>query len=140
MRSLSLFVFLLLSFVMPLSAHAASQEPETAIRKTITQQLNAFQRDDWVEAFAYASPLLQNIFGSPERFREMVLGGYRVVYRHEQAAFRELDTSGPRPVQSVFFIDPDGVAYLAAYEMEQQTDGTWRIAGVQLIQAEAKSV
>ena len=140
MRSLFLFVFLLFGFVMPVSAHAASPAAETAIRKTISQQLNAFQRDDWAEAFAYASPLLQNIFGSPDRFREMVLGGYRVVYRHEQAAFRDLDTSGPRPIQSVFFIDPDGVAYLAAYEMERQTDGTWRIAAVQLIRAKAKSV
>ena len=140
MRSLSLVLLLLLGFLMPLSAQAAGPEPETAIRKTIIQQLNAFQRDDWVGAFAYASPLLQSIFGSPERFREMVLGGYRVVYRHKQAAFRDLDTSGPRPVQNVFFIDPDGLAYLAAYEMARQTDGTWRIAGVQLFRAEAKSV
>ena len=35
--------------------------------------------------------------------------------------------------------DPGRLAYLAAYEMERQADGSWRIASVQLIRAEAKS-
>ena len=67
------------------------------IRDTINQQLNAFQRDDWAGAFSYASPALQTIFGSPDRFRDMVLGGYRAVYRPKQVTFRDLDASGPRP-------------------------------------------
>jgi len=140
MRSLVFCLFLLSGMFAPPSTHAADPQPETAIRSTISQQLDAFQRDDWAEAFAYASPVLQSIFGSPERFRDMVLAGYRAVYRPKQVAFRDLDTSGPSPVQIVFFIGPDGMAYLAAYEMERQADGSWRIAGVQLIRAEAKSV
>ncbi|UUX51998.1 DUF4864 domain-containing protein [Nisaea acidiphila] len=118
--------------------HAA--EPADSIRGTINSQLDAFQRDDWAEAFTYASPVLQKIFGTPDRFRNMVLGGYRAVYRPQQVTFRELDTSGPRPVQIVFFIGPDGLAYLAAYEMEQQQDGSWRISAVQLIRDAAKAV
>jgi len=117
---------------------AAAQDAE--IRSVITRQLDAFRRDDWAEAFTYASPALQKIFATPERFRDMVLGGYRAVYRPRQVSFRELDLSGPRPVQIVFFIGPDGLAYLAAYEMEPQQDGTWRIASVQLIRAAAKAV
>lgn len=115
-------------------------EPEDGIRATINSQLDAFQRDDWAEAFNYASPVLQKIFGTPDRFRSMVLGGYRAVYRPQQVTFRELDTSGARPVQIVFFIGPDGLAYLAAYEMEQQDDGSWRISAVQLIRDAAKAV
>lgn len=124
---------------IPQNVRAGDASPGDDIRNIINQQLEAFQRDDWAEAFGYASPILQKIFVSPERFREMVLGGYRAVYRPQQVTFRELDASGMRPVQMVFFIGPDGYAYLAAYEMEKQPDGSWRIAGVQMIRAEAKS-
>jgi hypothetical protein len=131
-RFLVLFGLLLAAFP------AAAQEAE--IRSTISRQLDAFQRDDWQEAFTYASPVLRQLFGTPERFRDMVLGGYRTVYRPQQVSFRELDLSGQRPVQIVFFIGPDGLAYLAAYEMELQADGSWRIAGVQMIRAADKAV
>ncbi len=141
MRSLifRFFVLGILFAAVPQHARAGGSGPGDDIRSTINMQLEAFQRDDWAGAFAYASPVLQRIFGSPERFRDMVLGGYRAVYRPQQVTFRDFDTSGPRPVQIVFFIGPDGLAYLAAYEMEQQPDGSWRIASVQMIQAEAKS-
>lgn len=137
MRSLIgrfILVFGLLLAALPVAAQ------EAEIRTTITRQLDAFQRDDWNEAFTYASPVLRKLFGTPERFRDMVLGGYRAVYRPQQVSFRELDLSGPRPVQIVFFIGPDGLAYLAAYEMERQEDGSWRIASVQMIRAAAKAV
>ena len=137
MRSLIgrfVLVFGLLLAALPVAAQ------EAEIRTTITRQLDAFQRDDWNEAFTYASPVLRKLFGTPERFRDMVLGGYRAVYRPQQVSFRELDLSGPRPVQIVFFIGPDGLAYLAAYEMERQEDGSWRIASVQMIRAAAKAV
>lgn len=132
------FVIVFGLLLAPLPVQAA--EPGDGIRATISRQLDAFGRDDWVEAFTYASPMLQKLFGTPEQFRNMVLGGYRAVYRPQQVTFRELDTSGPRPVQMVFFIGPDGLAYLAAYEMEQQQDGSWRISAVQLIRDAAKAV
>ena len=141
MRSLCfrLLMLVCLFTALPQHALAGGSVPADDIRNTINQQLEAFQRDDWGGAFAYASPVLQKIFGSPDRFRDMVLGGYRAVYRPKQVTFRGLDTSGPYPVQIVFFIGPDGLAYLAVYEMELQTDGSWRIASVQMIRAEAKS-
>ncbi len=137
MRS-SIGRILLLFGLLLAASPGAAQDAE--IRSTINRQLEAFQRDDWSEAFTYASPVLRKLFGTPERFRDMVLGGYRAVHRPQQVSFRELDLSGPRPVQIVFFIGPDGLAYLAAYEMEQQKDGSWRIAGVQMIRAAAKAV
>ena len=139
MRSFVLCLVLLAGLIAPVSTRADDPVSDVAIRDTISRQLDAFQRDDWAGAFAYASPVLQTIFRSPERFRDMVLGGYRAVYRPKQVTFQKLDTSGSHPVQIVFLIGPDGLAYLAAYEMEQQADGSWRIAAVQLIRAEAKS-
>ena len=134
-------VALVLSILLlPVFPSHAGSEDGNGIRGTINRQLDAFQRDDWGEAFSYASPLQQKIFGTPEQFRSMVLGGYRAVYRPRQVDFRELDSSGLRPVQLVFFIGPEGHAYLAAYEMEQQPDGSWRIASVQMIRAPGASV
>ena len=141
MRSVFAFFLLLAGFfaAAPTPALAADTVPDEEIRATINSQLDAFQRDDWAEAFTYASPVLQQIFGTPDRFRNMVLGGYQAVYRPRQVSFRDLVTTGPRPVQMVFFIGPDGLAYLAAYEMEQQADGSWRIAGVQMMRAAAEA-
>jgi len=40
------------------------------------------------------------------------------------------------PVQEVVLIGPNGQEWLALYAMEQQPDGSWKIAGVRLVRQE----
>jgi Domain of unknown function (DUF4864) len=113
-------------------------EAQAGILATIQGQLDAFQRDDWSRAFSYATPKLRQLFGTPENFMAMVLGGYRSVYRPQSVEFLEAriipGESGNRTGQAVRFVGPDGKAVIAVYTMAQQPDGSWRIAAVRLIQ------
>ena len=102
----------------------------------IQGQMAAFQADEAGEAFSYATPGIQRMFGTPERFMAMVRAGYQPVYRPQEVEFRELRDTADGPVQSVLVVGPDGVPVMALYIMQQQADGTWRIAGCVLTPAD----
>jgi hypothetical protein len=122
----------------------AQQAPDaadrTAIREVIARQLAAFLRDDGAEAFSYASPEIQRLFGGPEAFMAMVRDGYRPVYRPREYEFRPLDLVAGRLVQPVLVVGPDGVPVLALYFMERQPGGEWRIGGCTLTTVDDKAV
>ncbi|MGF6230397.1 hypothetical protein QFZ27_004352 [Inquilinus ginsengisoli] len=103
-----------------------------AIVGVIQKQLEAFQADRAAEAFGYASPDIQHLFGTADNFLAMVRQGYPPVYRPRSVDFRELVTSEGRIVQKVLFVGPDGVPVIAEYFMERQPDGSWRIDGCRL--------
>ena len=102
----------------------------------IQGQMAAFQADEAGEAFSYATPGIQRMFGTPERFMAMVRAGYQPVYRPQEVEFRELRDTAEGPVQSVLVVGPDGVPVMALYIMQQQVDGSWRIAGCVLTPAD----
>ena len=115
------------------AAPAAAADGQ-AIRGVIDDQLEAFQRDDWAEAFGFASPGIRSMFRTPENFGRMVRGGYAMVWRPSAVAFGPLEQGPNGPVQIVYFTDAEGVVWVAAYEMEQ-VDGAWRIDGVRIRKA-----
>jgi hypothetical protein len=123
---------LLLLISMPAFAQAQDGADKPAIVGVIQKQLDAFQGDRAAEAFGYASPNIQHLFGTADNFLAMVRQGYPPVYRPRSVDFRELVTSGGRIVQKVLFVGPDGVPVIAEYFMERQPDGSWRIDGCRL--------
>ena len=64
---------------------------------------------------------------TPERFMAMVRSGYQPVYRPRDVRFARLAWVGEMLVQYVAITGPDGAAVIAAYAMEQQPDGSWRV-------------
>lgn len=110
-----------------------SPAAQQAILGTIRAQLEAFQRDDGARAFSYATPSLRDLFQTPENFMAMVRGGYQPVYRPQSVEFLDARIVEGRTGQAVRFVGPDGRTVIAIYTMEQQPDGSWRIAAVQLI-------
>ena len=72
------------------------------------------------------------MFGTPDRFMNMVRSGYAAVYRPREVQFLDLVIDQGRLAQRVLFVGPDGVPVLAYYYMERQPDGSWRISGVTL--------
>jgi hypothetical protein len=123
-----------LALAAAVAAPLRAEAPGDAIRAVITRQLEAFARDDWAGAFAFASPEIRRMFGTPERFGAMVRGGYPMVWRPSRVEPGALET-GPRgPVQVMFFEDAAGVLWEAFYEMVE-IDGAWRIAGVRIARA-----
>ena len=79
----------LLAFVVAAPAWAAGVAPadQDAMQQVITRQMEAFQRDDDAQAFDFASPALQEMFGNAGRFMAMVRGGYAPVYRPRSVTF-----------------------------------------------------
>jgi hypothetical protein len=124
----------------PLGAQEDSAGPmAAAIRGVISQQLDAFRRDDGVGAFKFASPGIRQQFGTAEVFMQMVRSAYQPVYRPREVEFRDLQLDGGRIVQRVFLVGPDGNPVIARYYMEPQDDGSWRIGGCLLERAPDQS-
>jgi len=128
--------------VLMLAGGALAQAPavlpeadRSAIRTVIEDQMAAFQRDDGQAAFAAASPMIQGMFETPERFLAMVRGLYPPVYRPRLVAFGAIVEIGGRLVQKVEIIGPDGAQVLALYTMLRRAEG-WYIDGVMLTASE----
>ena len=128
---------LLLGFLlaMPWSAGAAVNAQDLAeIRAVINRQIDAFRRDDARGAFALVSPGVQQTFGTPERFLDVVRVSYRAVYRPASVAFLGLTVMGGDAVQQVQITDGSGAVWMAYYAMQRQRDGSWRTNGCHLAQ------
>ena len=141
LRPLRAAVFLFILLALPPGARAADalagvgEADRAAIREVVGNQLAAFRRDDGAAAYAFASPMIQQMFPSPEVFMTMVRTGYLPVYRPREVEFRELVDFRGEPTQLVLLVGPDGVPVLAHYLMQRQPDGTWRINGCVLTEA-----
>jgi ketosteroid isomerase-like protein len=124
------------------AAHAQSlgASDQTAIRRTIERQIDAFRADDGPAAFAFADTTIQQMFGGPERFMAMVREGYKMIYRPRSYVFGPAAEAGELVAQIVEFDGQDGSAGVALYHMARQSDGTWRIAGVEILPAKRPGV
>ncbi len=102
---------------------------EDAARQVISDQIAAFRQDDFATAFTHASPMIQGIFGSHERFGQMVRNGYPMVWRPAEVEFLDTEERGDAIVENVLIRDAAGVYYELEYEMIQGPGG-WKINGV----------
>jgi hypothetical protein len=108
-------------------------DDRTAIRTVIARQIEAFRNDDAPGAFAFASPMIQEKFGTAENFLHMVQIGYPQVYRPQHVVFKDLRIMNGVPTQQVLLVGPDNVPVMALYAMEKQPDGVWKIDGCYLM-------
>lgn len=113
---------------------SVSVAQERDIQAVITQQIEAFQVDDFARAFTYASPNIQGFFGTSERFGQMVMSGYPMVHRPDAVRYLELREIAGNLWQRVMITDPAGVIHMLDYQMKM-IDGMWRINGVQILPA-----
>ena len=125
-------ISLLAAWSAPVRADDIAAEDRAHIKSVIERQLAAFARDDAATAFGFASPGIQQRFGTPEMFMQMVRSDYRAVYRPRSVSFGAAEPSDGMIIQEVDLIGPDGEGVRAFYLMERQEDGSWRINGVGL--------
>ena len=102
------------------------------IQKVIRLQIEAMRKDDWEEAFKYASLDIRRSFGNAKTFQNMVLAKYRIVYQPRLISFKQVKLIEGTPVQEVYMIDSTGKSAMAMYFMGQDKNREWRINGVQL--------
>ena len=124
---------IMVSCVFATQAIAADvQQRNPGIEGTIGAQIDAFLEDDFATAFGYASSSIKGVFGSPERFGQMVRNGYPMVWRPGEVRFLELRNIDGALWQKVLIRDLAGRLHVLDYQMIQTDDG-WRINGVQLL-------
>jgi hypothetical protein len=95
----------------------------------VMQQLDAFRRDDFDEAFTFASTEIHQLFDRA-RFEQMVRTGYPEIARSAFAVIDGVQRTDPsRLYLFVRVRGANGRAVEAVYEMVLE-DGRWRINGV----------
>ena len=124
-RTLLFALFLLAAAA---SAAEVSSEDAAAIRKVISEQLDAFARDDGPRAFSLATAGIRAQFGTPEVFMEMVRAEYAVVYRPKSVRFEPPELIEGQVIQPVRMTDTEGRSWLAIYPMRRE-GGRWRTDG-----------
>ena len=108
---------------------AWTQDRAAQIQTVIQSQFDAFEVDDFATAFTFASPMIQQMFQTPERFGQMVQQGYPMVHRPRSVEFSDVTERGGRMFQDVLVTDRAGTMHLLEYEMLESDDG-WEINGV----------
>jgi hypothetical protein len=113
----------------------AQDDPQAAVRAVISAQIEALKVDDFERAFSFASPGIREMFGTSERFGQMVREGYPMVWRPGEVRFSDLDRRDGRTLQRMLVTDGAGALYVLEYEMVRGEDG-WRIDGVRILDDE----
>jgi len=110
-------------------ASAQSAVDAKAVAEPITRQLEAFRRDDYDTAYAFASAGVRQAFDR-HGFERMVKGGYPEI-AHSISAFVSRTSGGPdgHVFVHVKIQGENGNSIEALYDMVQESDG-WRINGV----------
>ncbi len=131
-HTLRIFMIALTIFWAGMAAAEEKVAREPGIEATISAQIAAFLDDDFARAFTYASPNIQGMFGSSERFGTMVQRGYPMVWRPGDVQYLDLRDVAGNLWQRVLIRDQSGGVHLLDYQMIKTSDG-WRINGVQLL-------
>lgn len=129
MKRIFAAVFGLFLTVMPVLAQDAQ-----AIEDTIGSQLEAFNNRDVAQAWTYASPNIQRLFGDAGNFGMMVQRGYPMVWDNADVRYLELREIAGNLWQKVMIRDANGTLHMLDYQMVNTENG-WQINGVQLLPA-----
>jgi len=132
-------ILVLHSFFITFETTASEKEKDKA-KAVIEAQIEAMAIDDWPKAYSFASPDIRKRFGNPQRFKEMVLKGYKIVYRPRSISFQRVENFGVAPGFIFHMIGTEGQAARVVYLMIKDEDEGWRIAGVQLFNIKGKII
>ena len=105
----------------------------------ISAQIEAFLANDLDRAWGYASPIIQQRFGSSEQFGTMLREGYPMVWRPSEVTFLGSEVIAGKLWQNVLVRDARGALYVVGYQMIEGADG-WRINAVRVAIASAAAV
>ncbi len=125
-------VVLLVAFFISFTTLAKAEDIAVA-QSVIRSQDEAISRNDAAAAYAFAAPGIKSIFRNPEAFMQMVRNGYSPVYRHKSFEFGSATILDGKIMQDVHIIDADGVAWVARYTLEPQSDGSLKISACTLL-------
>ncbi len=121
-------------------ANQAYERDAQEIRNVIQSQLHAVSRDDAEMAFSFTSTSTRSELGSPDDFMDLIRHDFPMMYRHRQVVFEEPDIDVSHATQIVQFIDEKDSVWVGIYKMVREKNGSWKVAGCQLIQTASVSI
>ena len=137
-------LILLAGLALPLTGWAAeggiSRDDETAITEVVQSQLKAVAGNDADAVFALATADTRSRMGDSYKFLQLIKQQYAPIYRHQRAIFSAPEVIDGETVQIVRLTDSDNSVWLALYQMQQEADGNWKIAGCTLVETRTVSV
>ena len=113
-------------------------EDWSAIKKAISEQLDALRAGNGERAFGYASEGIRAQFGDAENFLTMVRTGYSSLLEARYTEFLEGAMIDGAIVQPLRLIGPDNTVRVALYTMERYRGG-WRINGCAIAPSTVKA-
>ncbi len=128
--------FTLLSVQSIQAPGPSSQEKE--IQSVIRQQLDAFNFNDFEEAYRLASKQTQDQ-SSLDQYEEMVRTNYPQITKSIRASFGEIRFT-PDPTHAIVQVEITGFNHkkvTAEYRMIQENDG-WKVDGITIIPVRTK--
>ncbi len=97
--------------------------------------MEAFRAGDPAAAFAFASPMIKRMFGTPETFGSMVQSGYPMIWAPGEVRFLGA-SRGPGGIeQRLAVTDRQGGIHFFDYDMIETPDG-WQINGVRPVRGD----
>ena len=130
-----------LASTVPHLARAAEVDKATQdkLQSIITQQIDAFGRDDAAVAQSFAAPGIKDKFPDAKDFNAMVHRSYAPLIHPKSTRFDATGQAGAGAAQTVTIVDADGQAWTALYSFEQ-IDGQWRINGCVLVKEQSTTI
>ncbi|MGV3741658.1 MAG: DUF4864 domain-containing protein [Burkholderiaceae bacterium] len=125
---------ILLTLIAMACANKAYEKDAQEIRSVIQSQLHAVSRDDAEVAFSFTSTSTRGELGSPDDFMDLIRHDFPMLYRHRQVMFEEPDIDVNHATQIVQFIDEKDSVWVGIYKMQREKNGSWKVAGCQLIE------
>jgi ketosteroid isomerase-like protein len=121
-------MLILVGVAMPLRA----EDPVSASRHVIDDQIKAFLSDDAQTAYSFAAPGIKAKFPDKAAFFAMVKKSYQPVYHPGNYAFRRSQSVGDGAIviHELVISGQDGKNWRAVYKTSRQPDGSYKIDGV----------
>lgn len=111
------------------SASTHAPEDWQKIRAVVSAQRDALVAGDGERAFGFAAPVVRRRYRTARAFMTMVNEGYRPLVEARYVEFLDGAIIEGSTIQPLRLVMPDGAVRVALYEMQRQSDGSWRIAG-----------
>lgn len=133
-------VFLISTLAVSSTANAQSNQVQLSDSQLVVEgQIKAFHQRQHEEAFQYAAPALRIVFRDVENFIRMVKRGYNPIYAAQNWSFGRSRIESKTIYNEVLISGPNNGEWTALYSLQKQTDGKWKIVGVQLLKSTGKS-
>jgi hypothetical protein len=124
--------------------HACAENVAAAdarlIRMVVQSQLKALSENDAIRAFALATPEARSEIGSPENLLRIVKEKFDPLYHCRLAIFMKAESEDGDVTQTVRITDDEDHVWLAVYDMELESDGSWEIGGWELLETDTISI